>query len=121
MKNCRHAFNKMVADMAKKTKKKGGKDAPTESFKKVVIFYAEKYLDWQETTLRILSEIGFDEEFKINEKPIDRIKAEESLKPFFKDVMKFSSFVLDEIEAERSLSPLELETPFSEREIIESN
>lgn len=86
--------------MAKKSKKKGGKDAPSESYKKVVVFYAEKYLDWQETTLKILADIGFDEEFKIKEKPIDRIKAESSLKPFFKDVMKFSSFVIEEIEGE---------------------
>lgn len=86
--------------MAKKSKKKGGKDAPSESYKKVVVFYAEKYLDWQETTLKILADIGFDEEFKINEKPIERIKADASLKPFFKDVMKFSSFVIEEIENE---------------------
>jgi len=38
----------MIVDIAKKSKKKGGKDAPVEAttHQKVVIFYAEKYLDW---------------------------------------------------------------------------
>jgi len=80
--------------MEKKSKKKG----PKEASKKVIVFYADKYLPWQEAALRILQEIGFDEEFKIKEKPLDRLKNEESLKPFFKDVMKFANFIITEVE-----------------------
>lgn len=35
--------------------------------------------------------------------------------------MKFSSFVIEEIENEWSLTPLELTTPFIEKDIIEGN
>jgi len=37
----------------------------------------------------VLAEIGFDDEFKIKGKPVDVLKSIDSLKPKFKDAMKF--------------------------------
>lgn len=71
--------------------------------------------------MKTLEEIGFNEEFKINEAPVNKLKALDSLKPFFKDVMKFASFITTEIEEEKSLTPLQTEVPFDEKEIIEAN
>lgn len=85
------------------------------------MFYAERYLPWQETVLKILEEIGFNEEFKINEPPVQKLKAIDSLKPVFANAMKFASFIAEEVEEEKSLSPLQTEVPFNEKEIILSN
>lgn len=43
------------------------------------------------------------------------------MKPFFKDVMKFSSFIIQEVEEDQSLSPLDIEISFNEKELIEAN
>jgi len=99
----------MVAEIAKKGKKKG---TDPKDFKNCVIFIAEKYYPWQEETLKVLADIGFDEQFEIKAKAADVLKGMDSLKSKFKDVMKFQSFVIQEVKEEESLIPLNLDIPF---------
>ena len=109
----------MIAEIAKKSKKKGGVD-PKE-YKNCVVFIAEQYHPWQAETIKALRDIGFDSDFKPKQKVADVLKSVDSLKPKFKDVMKFQSFLCEEIEQDQNLNALNLESPFNQKETIEAN
>ncbi len=112
--------------MGKKKKKKAkkGKAAEEEApkaYTTCVVFYAKSYLPWQEAALKTLAEIGFDENWLPKEKPAVAFKAKEEFKTNFKNVMQFVNFVCKEVKVDESLSPLETETSFDEKELLEEN
>jgi len=90
-----------------------------KTFDNCVIFYAKQYPEDQQITIKTLLDIGYDEEFNPKGNPIDVLKDVFTDKKEIGKAMKFAAFLNDEVKENRSLDPLDLETPYNEKEIIE--
>ena len=134
IKYCKHHFIVMYDKMTgfrkeQKMKQNKGKkqEGATEeqvakkSFDNCIVFYATKYPEEQQTAIKTLLDIGFDDEWNPKEKPIDRLKEKFPNKKDLGMAMKFAAFVSDEVKEKRSLDPLDLEMPYNEKEIIQAN
>ena len=89
-----------------------------KSFDNCLIFYAEQYPEEQQVAIKALLEIGYDDDFTPKDKPIAMLKSKFSNKKELGKAMKFAAFLSEEVSETRSLDPLDLETPYNEREII---
>ena len=113
----------------KKQKKKApakGEDEKSEEvekkkFENCIIFYANQYPEEMQSVIKTLLEIGYDDDFSPKSKPIDVFKTLFKDKKELGKAMKSAAFLNDEVKESRSLDPLDLETPYNEKEMIEQH
>ena len=107
-----------------KNKQKNIKAAEAEqvekkNFENCIIFYADQYPEESQVVIKTLIEIGYDDDFNPKSKPIDTFKTMFGKnKKTMGSAMKFSAFLNDQVKESRSLEPLDLETPYNEKEIV---
>ena len=111
-----------------KQKKKMGTDSEEikeeielKSYENWIVFYANSYPEDQQATIKILTEIGYDNEFNPKENPINYLKEAFSDKKDLAKAMKYASILNSEVNQNRSLDSLDLNTTYNVKEIIEQH
>ena len=92
-----------------------------KKFENCIIFYANQYPEEMQLVIKTLLEIGYDDDFSPKSKPIDVFKTLFKDKKELGKAMKSAALLNDEVKESRSLDPLDLETPFHEKEMIEQH
>jgi leucyl-tRNA synthetase len=133
IKYCKHSFIVMYDKMTgfrkeqkkrQKGKKTGAKEDENEekkSYDNCIVFYAKEYPEEQQKAIHALMEIGYDEDWNPKDKPVEVLRKDFPDKKVLGKIMKFAAFLNDEVKDQRSLDPLDLQTTYNEKEIIEQN
>jgi len=135
IKFCKHdfivTFDKMTGFRKEQKQRQKGKKAEAtgedisemkrKTFDNCIVFYAKEYPAEQKNAIEALSEIGFDEDWNPKHKPIDILKKKFTNKKELGKAMQYAAFLNNEVKEIRSLAPLDLETQYNEKEIIEEN
>ena len=136
IKYCKHHFIVMHDKMTghrkeqkiKQKKKKGEvevedtkEEVELKSYENCIVFYANSYPEEQQIVIKILKEIGYDEDFNPKEKPINHLKSYFTDKKELGKAMKFASTLSNEVNDSRSLDPLDLDISYNAKEIIDQH
>lgn len=136
IKYCKHHFIVMYDKMTghrkeqkmkqKKKNAKGdnaeeAKEVEKKTFESCIIFYANSYPEEQQAAIKVLQEIGYDDDYAPKDSPITYLKAKFTDKKELGKAMKFAATLNDEIRENRSLDFLDLETTYNVKEIIEQH
>jgi hypothetical protein len=90
-------------------------------FENCAVFIATTYPEWQQKTLEIISSFTFDDKNKIQGNYILAIKEAITDKKLQGNALKFGAFTAKEAEVVGKDAALELQMPFNEVEVIDSN
>ena len=119
-------FDKMTGfrkeqKLRQKGENEGTEEVEIKTYDNCVVFYAKEYPQEQQEAIKAMREIGYDEDWNPIDKPINILRSKFKNKKALGNAMKFSAFINDQVLEKRSLSPLDLEMPYNEKEIIEQN
>lgn len=130
MKQKKNTANKKKAQTTKD--QEDSKEKPTESdaamdvvekknFDNCIIFYANQYPEEQQTVIKILQQIGYDDDLNPKDNPVNILKEKFTDKKELGKIMKFATFMNDCVKETRSFDVLDLETSYNVKEIIEQH